>query len=119
MKGLQLIATLLASVASFNAFADGAAPGQSGLSSFLPLVIIIAIFYFMLIRPQMKRTKEQKSMMENLSKGDEVVTVGGMLGKITKMGDDFITLSISDNVDVKVQKHAISNVVPKGSFKAE
>lgn len=120
MKGLhQLIAATGLFAVLMPAFADGGAQAQGGLSSFLPLIIIIAIFYFMLIRPQMKRNKEQKSMMENLAKGDEVVTTGGILGKITKLGDSFITLAISDSVEIKVQKHAIANVVPKGSIKAE
>jgi preprotein translocase subunit YajC len=111
--------TLLSSFIALPAFADAPQSVAASFGSFLPLLLIIVVFYFMLIRPQMKRNKEQKNLMENLSKGDEVVTVGGMLGKITKVGDNFVTLSISDTVEVKVQKHAVANVVPKGSLKTE
>jgi len=79
---------------------------------------MILIFYFILIRPQSKRAKEHREMVSGLAKGDEVVTSGGLLGKITEVGDQFITLEIADNVQVKVQKQAAANVLPKGSLKA-
>lgn len=79
---------------------------------------MILIFYFILIRPQSKRAKEHREMVGGLAKGDEVVTSGGLLGKITEVGDQFITLEIADNVQVKVQKQAAANVLPKGSLKA-
>ena len=81
------------------------------------LVIFGLIFYFMLIRPQSKRAKEHKSMVEALQKGDEVVTNGGLAGKISKVEDNFIALTIAENINVTVQKHAVSQVLPKGSLK--
>lgn len=79
---------------------------------------MILIFYFILIRPQSKRAKEHRALVENLSKGDEVVSNGGMLGKITEVGEQFVTVEISDNVQVKIQKTAVTSVLPKGSLKA-
>ena len=101
-----------------SAYAQDAAPQGGGLMSFLPLIIIFVIFYFLLIRPQMKRAKEHRELVSNLSKGDEVVTNGGLLGKITNVGDTFVTLELADNVVVKLQKHAVSNVMPKGTVKS-
>jgi len=95
---------------------DAAQPG--GLMSFLPLIIIFVIFYFLLIRPQMKRAKEHKKLVAELGNGDEVVTNGGLLGRITKVGESFITVELADNVQIKVQKHAIASVMPKGTFKS-
>jgi preprotein translocase subunit YajC len=95
-----------------------AAEGQTDpLMSFLPLVFIFVVFYFLLIRPQTKKAKEQKLMVEALSKGDEVVTNGGMLGRITKVGDNFIELEVADQVSIKVQRQAVANVMPKGTIK--
>lgn len=79
---------------------------------------MILIFYFILIRPQSKRAKEHRELVSNLSKGDEVVTNGGMLGKITDVGDQFVTVEVTDNVQLKIQKQAIATVLPKGSLKA-
>jgi preprotein translocase subunit YajC len=94
------------------------APAQSDpLMSFLPLVILFVVFYFLLIRPQQKKAKEHKSMVENLSKGDEIVTQGGILGKVTDVTDNILTCKIADNVEVKVQSHAVSTVLPKGTIK--
>jgi len=95
---------------------DATTPG--GLMSFLPLIIIFVIFYFLLIRPQMKRAKEHKKLVAELGNGDEVVTNGGLLGRITNVGESFITIELADNVQVKVQRHAISNVMPKGTIKS-
>jgi preprotein translocase subunit YajC len=100
-----------------NAYAQDAA-STGGLMSFLPLILIFVVFYFMLIRPQMKRAKDHRNMVSALSKGDEVVTNGGILGKITDLGDSFVTLQLADNVSVKVQRHAIANVMPKGTVSA-
>jgi preprotein translocase subunit YajC len=86
--------------------------------SFLPLVILFGIFYFMLIRPQMKRAKEQRTMIAALAKGDEVLTNGGILGRIEDLAEQFVTLEIAPNVVVKLQKQAISAVLPKGTLKA-
>jgi preprotein translocase subunit YajC len=95
---------------------DAAQPG--GLMSFLPLIIIFVIFYFLLIRPQMKRAKEHKKLVSELANGDEVVTNGGLLGKITKVGESFITLELADNVQIKIQRHAVASVMPKGTIKS-
>jgi preprotein translocase subunit YajC len=86
-----------------------------GLAGFLPLILIFIVFYFMLIRPQMKRAKEHRKLVSELSKGDEIVTNGGILGKITDLSDSFVTLELADNVNVKVQRHAVANVMPKGT----
>jgi preprotein translocase subunit YajC len=100
-----------------SAYAQDA--GQTGgLMSFLPLIIIFVIFYFLLIRPQMKRAKEHKKLVAELGNGDEVVTNGGLLGKITTVGESFITVEFADNVEIKVQRHAISSVMPKGTIKS-
>lgn len=95
---------------------DGVA--QGGLMSFLPLIVIFIIFYFLLIRPQMKRAKEHKKLVQELSNGSEVVTNGGLLGRITKVDESFVTVEFADNVQIKVQKHAIASVMPKGTIKA-
>ena len=87
------------------------------LMSFLPLILIFVVFYFLLIRPQTKRAKEHKKMVEGLAKGDEVVTGGGLLGRISKVGENFIELDIADGVTVKVQRQAVSNLMPKGTIK--
>lgn len=100
-----------------NAYAQDAAT-QGGLMSFLPLIIIFAVFYFMLIRPQMKRAKEHKQLVSQLAKGDEVITNGGMLGKITDVSDAFVTLELAENVKIKVQRQAVANVMPKGTIKS-
>ena len=100
-----------------SAHAQDAAPA-GGLMSFLPLIIIFVIFYFLLIRPQMKRAKEHKNLVAALSTGDEVVTNGGLLGKVTKVGESFVTVELADNVQVKIQKHAVASVMPKGTVKS-
>jgi preprotein translocase subunit YajC len=87
------------------------------LTSLLPLVFIFVVFYFLLIRPQSKKAKEHKQMVESLAKGDEVVTNGGLLGKLTKIGDNFVELEVAEGITVKLQRHAISNVMPKGTIK--
>jgi preprotein translocase subunit YajC len=100
-----------------SAYAQDAAP-QGGLLSFLPLIVIFVVFYFLLIRPQMKRAKEHKALVAQLSAGDEVVTSGGILGKITNVGESFVTIELAENVKVKLQKHAITSVMPKGTIKS-
>ena len=91
---------------------------SGGLMSFLPLIVIFVIFYFLLIRPQMKRAKEHKQLVSQLGNGDEVVTNGGLLGRITDVGESFVTIELTDNVQIKVQRHAISSVMPKGTIKS-
>ena len=99
------------------AAAPAAAPGQGGIASFLPLIILFAVFYFLLIRPQSKRAKEHKNMVANLAKGDEVITNGGILGKITALDESYVTLEIADNVEIKLQRPSVSTVIPKGTIK--
>lgn len=99
-----------------TAYAQDAAP-QSSLLSFLPLIVIFIVFYFLLIRPQTKRAKEHRQLVEKLAVGDEVVTNGGVLGRITHVGDSFLTVELADNVKIKLQKHAVASVVPKGTMK--
>jgi preprotein translocase subunit YajC len=103
-----------------NAYAQ-AAPGAAApnpLVSFLPLIILFGIFYFMLIRPQMKRSKEQRAMIAALAKGDEVLTSGGVLGRIEDIAEQFVMLEIASGVSIKLQKQAITAVLPKGTLKA-
>jgi len=100
-----------------SAYAQDAAPA-GGLMSFLPLIVIFAVFYFMLIRPQMKRSKEHRQLVSQLGKGDEVVTNGGLLGRITDVSESFVTLEIADNVQIKLQRQAVTNVMPKGTIKS-
>lgn len=100
-----------------SAYAQDASP-QGGLLSFLPLIVIFVVFYFLLIRPQMKRAKEHKALVSQLSSGDEVVTNGGLLGKVTNVGESFVTVELADNVKVKLQKHAVASVMPKGTIKS-
>ena len=89
-----------------------------GLLGMLPMIAIIGVMYFLMIRPQMKRAKEHKAMLEKLSRGDEVLTNGGVAGTVTDLGDNFITVEIADNVRIRVQKGAIANVLPKGTLKS-
>jgi len=95
------------------------AAGQQGdpLMGFLPLIIIFVLFYFMLIRPQMKRAKEQRKMLEGLQKGDEVVTASGQIGKVTKVGDQYVSLEIAEGVITHVQKQSVQTLLPKGTIK--
>lgn len=102
-----------------DAMAQTAAGGQGNpIMSFLPLVILFVIFYFLLIRPQQKKAKEHKGMVESLQKGDEIVTTGGLVGKVIDVSDDFLTCKLAENVEVKVQRHAVSTVLPKGTIKS-
>lgn len=94
-----------------------AVPQGGSFMSFLPLIIIFVIFYFLLIRPQTKRAKEHRAMVQALSKGDEVVTNGGILGRVTELDDSYLTLEIASGVAVKVQRQAVSQVLPKGTLK--
>jgi len=90
---------------------------QSTLMSMLPLVLMFVVLYFVMIRPQMKKQKDAKAMIDALAKGDEVVTVGGMLGKISKISDNSLGLEIAAGVEVQIQRGAVVQVLPKGSVK--
>ncbi len=90
---------------------------QSSLMGMLPLVLMFVVLYFVMIRPQMKKAKEHKAMIEALAKGDEVATAGGILGKVTRLGDGFIDLEVANGVEVHLQRSAVVQVLPKGSIK--
>jgi len=104
-------------IADALAQSGGQAPQGGGLMSLLPLIAIFVVFYFLLIRPQQKRAKEHKKMTEGLAKGDEVITNGGTLGKITAVGDSFVTVEVAEGVQLKVQRGAIQALMPKGTIK--
>lgn len=99
------------------AWAQGSPAAGGGFESLILIVLMFAVLYFLMIRPQMKRAKEHKTMIEALQKGDEVVAAGGMLGRISKIGDSYVTLEIANNVEVQVQRPAVQLVLPKGTLK--
>ena len=101
-----------------NAYAQSIPGMDSNLTSFLPIILMFVVLYFLMIRPQMKRQKEQKAMMDALAKGDEVVTAGGLLGKVTKVAEGYVTLEVANATEVVVQKSAVSTLLPKGTIKA-
>jgi preprotein translocase subunit YajC len=101
-----------------NAYAQSA-PAEGGNGSFLiMMVVFFVIFYFMLMRPQMKQAKEHKKLIQDLSKGDEVVTGGGVLGKITEVGENFIALEVASGTEIKIQKGSVTALMPKGTIKS-
>jgi len=100
-----------------NAWAQGDPSGGNPVLGFLPLIIIFVVFYFLLIRPQSKKTKEHKEMIASLVVGNEVITAGGILGKIIEINEQYVHLEISDGVRVKVQRHTIGTLMPKGTIK--
>ena len=102
---------------AFAQAAGGATAGPDWLSM-LPIVLMFVLLYFLMIRPQMKRAKEHKSMTEALQKGDEVITTGGVLGKITKIGEAYISIEIAPETEVHVQKSAVQTLLPKGTLKS-
>jgi preprotein translocase subunit YajC len=97
--------------------AGGGFPGGD-LMTFLPMIAIFVVFYFLLIRPQQKRAKETRAMLDALQKGDEVITAGGIVGKIAKLNEQYATVEIAPNVEISVQRAAISQLLPKGTVKA-
>lgn len=99
-----------------NAYAQGQA-GQPGMGDLIFFVLLFVVFYFILIRPQMKRNKEHRNMVSSLAKGDEVVTNGGILGKINQVGDTFVLLEIADNLEIKVKKQSVESMMQKGTMK--
>jgi len=90
---------------------------QSSLMSMLPLLLMFVVLYFVMIRPQMKKQKEHKTMIDALAKGDEIVTAGGFLGKVSKLGDGYLGVEIANGVEVQLQRSAVVQVLPKGSIK--
>ena len=97
--------------------APAAAGGMANIAQFVPLILIFVVFYFLLIRPQQKKAKEHKALVEALAKGDEVITSSGIAGRIAKVTDDFVTVTIAENVDIQMQKVAVAVVLPKGTLK--
>ena len=91
---------------------------NEGLASFLPFIIIFVLFYFMLIRPQMKQAKEHRALLDSLKMGDEVISNSGILGRITKINTQFIIIEVASNVEIKIQKQAIQTLLPKGTIKS-
>jgi preprotein translocase subunit YajC len=102
-----------------NAYAQtsSAAPG-SDLMAFLPMILIFVVFYFLLIRPQQKKAKEQRTMLAALQKGDEVVTAGGLVGRVSKLTDQYASVEVAPSVEINVQRSAIQQLLPKGTIKA-
>jgi preprotein translocase subunit YajC len=101
-----------------NAYAQSAAGGSGSLMSFLPIVLMFVVLYFLMIRPQMKRQKEQKAMIDALAKGDEVITAGGILGKVSKVTEAYVTVEVSDGTEIVMQKASITMLLPKGTIKS-
>jgi preprotein translocase subunit YajC len=110
-------------ISSAYAQAAGAAGGQDSLMGLLPLILMFVVIWFLMIRPQMKRSKEHKAMVEALQKGDEVITAGGMLGRISKLSDAYVTIEIAEGkdgpIEVVVQKQTVGMLLPKGTIKNE
>ena len=98
--------------------APAAAQQPNMIEALFPFIILFVVFYFLLIRPQSKRAKEHKAMVGAVSKGDEVITQGGLYGKVTAVSDDYLQVSLADNVEVKVQRGAITSLLPKGTIKS-
>jgi len=97
--------------------AAGGGDMSSSLMSMLPLVLMFVVLYFVMIRPQMKRQKEHRTMIDALAKGDEVATAGGVLGKVTRLGDTYIGVEVASGVEIQVQRSAVVQVLPKGTIK--
>ena len=100
------------------AFAQSVGGGDTGFIGFLPIILMFVLLYFLMIRPQMKRSKDQKQMVEALQKGDEVITAGGVLGRITRISDAYVSLEVAPNTEISIQKTAIQMLLPKGTLKS-
>jgi preprotein translocase subunit YajC len=102
-----------------SAFAQTATGGdiQSSLMSMLPLVLMFVVLYFVMIRPQMRRQKEHRTMIEALAKGDEIATAGGLLGRVTRLGDVYIAVEVANGIEIQLQRSAVVQVLPKGTIK--
>jgi preprotein translocase subunit YajC len=105
-------------ISSAYAQAPAGGAGDAGLMGFLPIILMFVLLYFLMIRPQMKRAKEQRAMVDALQKGDEVATAGGVLGKITHVAEAYVTVEIAPNVEVSLQKAAVQTLLPKGTLKS-
>lgn len=100
-----------------NAYAQAAADPTGGLMGMLPLILMFIVLWFLMIRPQMKRAKEHKAMVAAIAKGDEVVTQGGIAGRVTQVGENYLHVEVADNVNIVVQAQAVATVLPKGTLK--
>jgi preprotein translocase subunit YajC len=100
-----------------NAYEQATGGGDAGIIGFLPIILMFVLLYFLMIRPQMKRAKETKAMIEALQKGDEVITAGGVIGRITRISDAYIGLEIAPNTEINVQKASVQVLLPKGTLK--
>ena len=103
---------------AFAQATGGAGAGDAGMLSFLPIILMFVVLYIFMIRPQMKRAKETKAMIDALQKGDEVITSGGVIGRITKIGDAYLSLEIAPNTEINVQRAAVQMLLPKGTIKS-
>ena len=101
-----------------NAYAQAAGAEGGGIMGFLPLILMFVVLYFVMIRPQMKRQKEVKNMLDALAVGDEIVTVGGLMGKVTSIKDQYLSVELLPGTEVKMQRNAVTAVLPKGTIKA-
>ncbi|TNF95179.1 MAG: preprotein translocase subunit YajC [Gammaproteobacteria bacterium] len=103
-----------------DAYAQAAPAAQPDMFTgfVLPMLFLVAVFYFLIIRPQSKRNKEHKKMLSDLAKGDEIATNGGLIGRIVRIGENFIEIEVADNIKVRVQKHAVASLMPKGTLKS-
>ena len=108
---------LISSAYAQTAPAAGGGDMASSLTSLLPLVLMFVVLYFVMIRPQMKRQKEHRAMIDALAKGDEVATAGGLIGKVTKLGDTYVSVDVADGVEIQLQRSAVVQVLPKGTVK--
>ncbi|MGD9951163.1 MAG: preprotein translocase subunit YajC [Burkholderiales bacterium] len=100
-----------------NAYAQAAGGGDPGFVGLLPIVLMFVLLYFLMIRPQMKRAKEHKQMVEALQKGDEVITAGGVVGRISHIGEAYVGLEVAPNTEISVQRSAVQTLLPKGTIK--
>jgi len=114
---LQEIHVLISS--AYAQTAAAAADPTGGLMQMLPIIAMFAVLYFLMVRPQMKKAKEHKILLEGLAKGDEVVSQGGLAGRVTKISDNFVSIEIASNVEIKMQKAAITLVLPKGTLNSQ
>jgi preprotein translocase subunit YajC len=119
VRGRTFLKISGATVFISSAFAQTASGGdmQSSLMSMLPLVLMFVVLYFVMIRPQMRRQKEHRTMIEALAKGDEIATAGGLLGRVTKLGDVYIAVEVANGVEIQLQRSAVVQVLPKGTIK--
>lgn len=100
-----------------EAWAQSGAAQGGGIESMLLIVLMFGVLYFLMIRPQMKRAKEHKAMVETLQKGDEIISAGGMLGRVSKLNENYVTLEIANSIEVQIQRSAVQVVLPKGTIK--